>query len=133
MPRELHQSLALSAAFGKKRRGSRGRSNLSRPRTRRATPPVRVHPWSTMTAEITRQGPGSILYEHAIDRYCIEECEIADNRRRIMTYWKSHTCSICKDIYPRYSICRHIGRIVDLDLNNRGGFLVSLPTLVHSG
>jgi hypothetical protein len=85
-----------------------------------------------MTAEITRQGPGSILYEHAIDRYCIEECEIVDNRRRIMTYWKSHTCSICKDIYPRYSICRHIGRIVDLDLNNRGGFLVSLPTKVLS-
>ena len=34
MPRELRQSPALPAAFGKKRRGSRGRSNLSRPRTR---------------------------------------------------------------------------------------------------
>ena len=127
MPRELRQSPALPAAFGKKRRGSRGRSHLSLPRTRRATPRVQVHPWSMMTAEIARQGPGSTLYEHVINRYCIEECEIVDNRRRIMTYWKSNTCSLCKDVYPRYSVCRHIGRIVDLDLNNRGGFLVSLP------
>jgi hypothetical protein len=78
-----------------------------------------------MTAAIARQGPGSIAYEHVIDRYCIEECEIVDNRRRIMTYWKAHTCAICKDVYPRYTVCRHIGRITDLDLNNRGGFLVS--------
>ena len=68
MPRELRQSPALPAAFGKKRRGSRGRSHLSLPRTRRATPRVQVHPWSMMTAEIARQGPGSTLYEHVIDR-----------------------------------------------------------------
>ena len=59
----------------------------------------------------------------------VGEFEIVDDHRRIMTFWKAHTCSICKDIYPRYSICRHIGRIVDLDINNRGGFLVSLPCL----
>ena len=75
MPRDHHQNPALAASF-KRHRGSRGRSNLSQPRTRRATPPVRVHPWSKMTATIARAGPGSIAYQHVIDRYCIEDCEM---------------------------------------------------------
>ena len=132
MPRDHQQAShapALAAAF---KRRSRGKSHLSMPRTRRATPPVRVHPWSKMTAEICRQGPGSAAYEHVLDRYCVEELEIADNRRRIMTYWLARTCTICKDVYPRHTVCRHIGRIIDLDLNNRGGFLVSVHAPIHT-
>ena len=74
MPRELHQTPALPTAF-KKRRCSRGRSNLSMPRTRWSTPRVRVPAWCKLTADIIRAGPESLLYQHALDRYCIEECE----------------------------------------------------------
>ena len=56
MPRELHQTPALPAAF-KKRRCSRGRSNLSMPRTRTCTPRVRVPAWCKLTADIIRAGP----------------------------------------------------------------------------
>ena len=68
-------------AFGKKRRGSRGRSHLSLPRTRKATPRVQVHPWSMMTAEIARQGPGSTLYEHVIDHYMSHNTQSRKDQR----------------------------------------------------
>ena len=72
MPRDVHRQSQLGATF-KRRRGSRGRANLSLPRTRRATPPVDVHRWSMMTEAIVRQGPGATTYEHVVDMYCITD------------------------------------------------------------
>lgn len=134
MPRDPHrQTPSLAAAF-KRRRGSRGRANLTLPRTRRATPPVDVHRWSAMTAEIVRRGPGDPTYEHVVDLYCRTDIGVDDASRMIMTYWKADACNICKHIYPRYSVCRHHARIIDLDNNNRGGFLVSpSPTTQLAG
>ena len=80
-----------------------------------------------MTEAIVRQGPGATTYEHVVDMYCITDLGINDINRKIMTFWKANSCHICKDIYPRYSVCRHVGRIIDLDNNNRGGFMVSPP------
>ena len=91
MPRELFQSPNLARSF----------TQLSSPsltiRKRRAdlSPP----PWCRLTPAIVRQGLGSTAYEHCIDLYCIEELEVSDTNRRIMTFWKidtkpAHTCDV---------------------------------------
>ena len=119
MPRELFQSPNLARSF----------TQLSSPsltiRKRRNRADLSPPPWCRLTPAIVRQGLGSTAYEHCIDLYCIEELEVSDTNRRIMTFWKSSSCNLCKDIFPRYTVCRHIARITDIDAANRGGFLVS--------
>ena len=119
MPRELFQSPALARSFTQ----TGGPSPTIHRRRRRSDPPV--PPWCRLTPPIVRQGRGSTAYEHCIDMYCIEELEVTDQNRRIMTFWKSSSCNLCKDIFPRYTVCRHIARITDIDAANRGGFIVS--------
>ena len=111
MPRELFQSPALARAFVITTSPS-----LAIRKRRRSDPPV--PPWCKLTPAAVRQGRGGILYEHAIDMYCLEKLEVTDHNRRVMTYWESSTCHLCKDIFPRHTVCRHIARVTDIDAAN---------------
>ena len=93
-------------------------------RKRRTSDPD-VPAWCKLTVATWKKGKSHILYQHAIDRYCVEALEVSDHSRRVMTYWDSSTCDLCKDIFPRYTVCRHIARVTDIDAANEGGFLVS--------
>ena len=66
-----------------------------------------VHAWCKLTVATWKKGKSHILYQHAIDRYRVEALEVSDHSRRVMTYWDSSTCDLCKDIFPRYTVCRH--------------------------
>ena len=64
MPRELFQSPALARAFGNTTSPS-----LAIRKRHRSDPPV--PPWCKLTPAVVWQGQGGILYEHAIDMYCL--------------------------------------------------------------
>ena len=85
MPRELFQSPALARSFTQ----TGGPSPSIRKARRRSDP--QAPPWCRLTPAIIKQGLGSTNYEHCIDLYCIEELQVSDPSRRIMTFWRSST------------------------------------------
>ena len=58
----------------------------------------------------------------------------ADRQIRNSTGFNGAACTTCQKLpnYGGYSVCRHIGRVVDFDLANEDGFMVSasLPVCV---
>ena len=123
MPREPHRQTPTLAASFKRRRGSRGRANLTLPRTRRATPPVEVHRWSAMTEAIVRRGPGDPTYEHVIDLYCRTDLGVRDAQRKIMIVVVVPLQPV-EDAVPRVHFWTAAGAIHPRD---RGPVLYSSP------
>ena len=76
MPRELFQSPALARSFAK---SSAMSPSLAIRKKRRSDP--FVPPWCKLTAKAVWQGRGSILFEHAVDMYCMEKLEVTDHNQ----------------------------------------------------
>ena len=98
--------------------------SIGKRRTKKAP---KIPAWCPLPVTAWWDGRDSAAYQDALDRYCIETLEVSDPERRIMVYFDSATCSLCKNLplCGGYTVCRHIGRIVDFDLANERGFMVS--------
>ena len=101
---------------------------------RRSRKTISIPPWCPLTHHILEGGIWTADYQNALDDYCIQRLDVADPQRRIMVFFDAYACTTCQTLpnYGGYSVCRHIGRVVDFDLANEDGFMVSasLPVCV---
>ena len=102
---------------------------ISKRRTGRQAPDIPA--WCPLTLGAWEAGWDSVAYQDLLDRYCVETLEVSDPERRIMVYFDSETCSLCKNLplCGGYTVCRHIGRIVDFDLANERVVLLPISVL----
>ena len=77
----------------------------------------------------------SAAYQDALDRYCVETLEVSDPDRRIMVYFDSETCSLCKNLplCGGYTVCRSCGGPPFSGLTEPPGFVFSPLRRVLTG
>jgi len=83
--------------------------SIGKRRTKKAP---KIPAWCPLPVTAWWDGRDSAAYQDALDRYCIETLEVSDPERRIMVYFDSATCSLCKNLPLRggYTVCRHKAR-----------------------
>ena len=70
-----------------------GRRGVGKRRTKKAP---KIPAWCPLPVTAWWDGRDSAAYQDALDHYCIETLEVSDPEWRIMVYFDSATCSLCK-------------------------------------